>query len=64
MTKTTIQGLKASHRIVTQGCRSGKGGDVACAEALASLKEAFERYADQDGSEAVDWHFVLVREDL
>lgn len=55
---TKVPGLKAKHRIITDGCRS-RGKGVAIDEALESLKEEFE-ILDEIWPEGDDHRFHVV----
>lgn len=59
--KTTLPGMKAAHRIVTENCVAGKGRDKACEEALETLRRQYAESAEGWGDRA-RFHFVLVVE--
>lgn len=63
MSETRIPGLKSGHQIITPVCRVNRGSEPAFIEAVLRLQKLYDRYAASEGSENVNWHLVLVREE-
>lgn len=60
---TKIPGLAAGHQIITPTCRAKRGTTPAFLEAAERLQKLYDSYARSEGSDYVNWHLVLVRED-
>lgn len=62
--ETVLSGLKSGHRIITPARRINRGPMGAFDEAVERLRVAYAKYVEAPDDNTVNWHLVLVREDV